>query len=194
MDKFNNYLSKATCCAILLLLPVFINVGQAVGASTQNVNVVNTPLPVAITNTPLPVPLPVSEIANPAFQPFQAYAQFTMGVGSYSISGALFDTPVPAGKRLVIEHVSVIASTMPVQGEPMAAMGATINTGLDAQYYLVLTGQGNLGGAPTFVASQPMRVYANPGGIVNGICYRVNLSEGTAGCNFSISGYLVDIP
>jgi hypothetical protein len=72
MDKFNNLLPKAVCCVILLLLPAFINVGQAVGKPhVQDVNVVNTPnVNANITNSSLPVTGRVGALVQLPSAPF----------------------------------------------------------------------------------------------------------------------------
>jgi hypothetical protein len=174
---------------VVLLLPLaFIGAGQAVAApATPNVNVVNTPT-VLVGNTPLPV----FDVDNPASQPFQASAQFTMsGIGPvFSVTSDI--TVVPAGKMLVIEHVTFIGAT----GSP-GKIGASISNsiaGPGRTHWLVLTEQGALFGTPAFMANQPMRLYAGPGTTVRGHAFRsIDSIDASAGA-FSISGHFVDIP
>jgi hypothetical protein len=178
MEKSNDYITKAACGAMLLLLLAFINVGHAVGASPpSNVNVLNTPLP-------------VHEVANPASQPFQAYVSFSIASGSTSSGPIVLLGVVPPGKRLVIEYVTMLGES---GSGKMAAWISTTVAGVSAQHYLVLTEQGPLYGVPAFAASQPMRVYADPGTEVTGFVIRSD-TTGTADGNISVSGYLVDVP
>lgn len=191
MERFRRYLSKATCCAILLLPLALMDVGRAVAApASSNVNVVNTPT-VIVGNTPL-APLPMFDVDNPASQPFQASAQFTM-TGQPLVFGATSDiTVVPAGKMLVIEHVTFNGAT----GSP-GKMGASISTsigGPETTHWLVVTEQGALAGTPVFMASQPIRLYASPGATVRGHAFRSPDSLDASLGTFSISGHLVDYP
>jgi hypothetical protein len=176
MNKFNNYLYKAACCLILVLLAAFISVGQALGKTgVSDVNIVNTPLP-------------VREVVNPANEPFQAEISFSIPDGSSSETFTL--AVVPAGKRLVVEYATILAEV------PSGKMGARITTTAAGQYaahHLVLTEQGPVYGTPTFVASQTMRVYADPGTGVTGIVVRSD-TAGTFGGLMTISGYFVDVP
>jgi hypothetical protein len=192
MKRLDVYASTLTRCAALLLVAVFIHAGNAVAApATANVNVVNTP-DVNVVNTPnvnvANSTLSVRDAAHPAYQPFQAQAQFAIPTGDSAITFVI--ATVPAGKRLVIEYATVLAEA------GAGTLGARIQTTADgnfAAHHLVLAGQGPLFGVPAFTASQTMRVYADPNTAVTGI---VNRSEttGTAGGQVSISGHLVDIP
>jgi len=179
MNKFKNYLFSAVCCMALLLITASINVGQAVGAQgPQNVNVINTPLP-------------VKEVANPAFQPFQAQGAAAVGADEGSANFVL--TTVPAGKRLVIEYGE--AEGWFADGTKMTAIIATTVGGVTIYHKLVMFDQGIQSGSLTFVAAQPMRLYADPGTTVNGIVSRGDgYPPGGGGWGVTISGYFVDIP
>jgi hypothetical protein len=186
MEKFNIRLSKVACCVILLLLPAFINVGQAVGApAPSNVVIVNTPLP-------------VREVDKPANQPFQAYISLHLDLTETSKSDFF---SVPAGKRLVIEFVSVIGSA--ASGDKMiASITTTLNLNggsgpiVTAQHNLVMIEQGPINDPMNFTAAQPMRVYADPVTDVHANIARTNPTSGTstASATITISGYLIDVP
>jgi hypothetical protein len=102
-------------------------------------------------------------------------------------------TNVPAGKRLVVEHVSVRAELPPGQ-TARAAIAVSLN-GTAANHYLVMVGQGTVIGSPTnravFIASQEMRLYVNPGTGPRVTVERDNANE-VGNASASISGYLVD--
>src|SRR5438552_13850372 len=98
----------------LLLTPILLScfallpIAQA-APYPSNVNVVNTPN-VNVVNTPAS-PVPVRDVDNPARQPFhvEAVAGFADGA---STTGGILIPAVPAGKRLVIEHLSVSAHAL----------------------------------------------------------------------------------
>src|SRR5437899_11619632 len=89
------------------LLPI----AQAAPSPT-NVNVVNTPNVNVVNTTASPVP--VRDVDNPARQPFQAEAMGGFADGA-STTGDIPIGAVPAGKRLVIEHVSAFGRMLPTQ-------------------------------------------------------------------------------
>src|SRR5216117_2665883 len=88
---------------ILLACFALLPIAQA-APSPSNVNVVNTPAS----------PVPVRDVDNPARQPFQAEAVGGFADGA-STTGDILITTVPAGKLLVIEHVSVFGAMLPSQ-------------------------------------------------------------------------------
>jgi hypothetical protein len=180
MNKFKSCLFSAIFCMALLLITASINVGQAEGAQgPQNVNVINTPLPVQVVNP----------VTNPALQPFQATGGSLLSEGQSSLSFVL--VTVPAGKRLVIEHAT--ASGFFGEGNKMIAGIYTTVGGVEVFHNLVMTEQGTINDPVTFTAAQPMRVYADPGTNVIGITQRTPLTGG-GGMGITISGYFVDIP
>jgi len=170
-------------------------VGQAVAApAASNVNVVNTPT-VIVGNTPS-TPLPVFDVDNPASQPFQESAQFTMAGGVSPIFSTISDiTVVPAGKMLVIEHVTFIGGTGPSGAKMFAGISTSISiVAPEKNHFLVLTEQGVIFDNTVFTASQPMRLYAGPGTTVRGNAFRSPDSLGEGPGEFSISGHFVDVP
>jgi hypothetical protein len=218
MEKFNKYLSKAVCCVILLILPAFINVGQAVGApAPANVNVVNTP-DVNVVNNPGVTVLnsptvqsqqsgtwnvgitgsptvtvgntnanPVPVVAIPP-SPFQEEVILVFNSGD---SGAFQPFQVPAGKRLVIEHVSARAAL--TEGQQLTETSIEtlqVGGGSVIKHYFVASFQASVPGVADYYAiSQQTRLYAVGGVQVR--AFRSN-TTGTAQMNISVSGYLVD--
>src|SRR5438445_1232922 len=152
----------------LLLTPILLScfallpIAQA-APSPSNVNVVNTPN-VNVVNTPAS-PVPVRDVDNPARQPFQAQVVGGFADGA-STTGDITIATVPAGKRLVIEHVSVFGMMEQLQ----RLVGGTLfhelghNLGHD---HLPISAQGSnaAGTLDYFVASQLVRFYADPGPI-----------------------------
>jgi len=183
----------------LLLTPILLSCFALLpvvraAPSPSNVNVVNTPNVNVVNTTASPVP--VRDVDNPAKQPFQAEVVGGFADGASS-TGDITIATVPAGKRLVIEHVSAFGTMLPTQ--------KVINGGSDViwadpfstlivQYHWDSQGSNADGSRDYFVASQLVRFYANPGPIQ---CFAER--DSTAGANpnsvtFTISGYLVDCP
>ena len=129
-----------------------------------------------VTNTPAE-PVPVVQLAQ---QPVQ-----------FTLSRGLQEYTVPAGIRLVIEHVSgTISSTDDV------ITGATIRTSVGApilgSHVFQLTLEFSDGSVRLYSFGGPARLYADPGTIVTvGISH---LGSGTPNVNAVVSGYLVDVP
>jgi hypothetical protein len=144
----------------------------------QDVNVVNTPR--------------VSDADNPAKQPFQAS-------GSGEFIGSICDvtiTTVPAGKRLIIEHVSVLGQMTTGQKMITAYIVPRLQGFNDQKHYLTISGQGtdDINGIDYYVASEQVRLYADPGPEVFGFAIRNTNSGISSFVHFVISGYLVDVP
>jgi len=172
----------------LLLTPILLScfallpIAQA-APSPSNVIVVNT--------TASPVPL--RDVDNPARQPFQAEAVGGIADGA-STTGDITLTTVPVGKRLVIEHVSVLGKMLAPQRLVLGGMGSGQPGG--KVHWLDIKVQGSNADATLdyFVASQLVRFYQDPGPVR---CLAER--DSTAGANpasvtFTISGYFVDCP
>ena len=174
----------------LLLTPILLSCFALLpvvraAPSPSNVNVVNTTAS----------PVPVRDVDNPARQPFQAEVVGGFADGA-STTGDITIATVPAGKRLVIEHVSVFGMMLRLQrlvasgtqmheightsrghGPPISAQGSNADGTLDY-----------------FIASQLVRFYADPGPIS---VFAERDSFGGANpdsVTFTISGYFVDCP
>lgn len=145
------------------------------------------PDPVIVTNTPLFM----RDVDNPARQPFQMGFPFTMNSGTQQVFQSF---TVPAGKRLVIEYVSMGSGSVPV-GQHLFIIITTTVGAVGAFHFVAVTPQGSIpppNAADTFVASQPMRVYADPGTTVT-IQMQRDSADGACGPNLTVSGYLVDV-
>jgi hypothetical protein len=191
----------------------------AAGGQTSNVRVVNTPaepVPTSATGTttvagtvgatqsgPWSVdvtntaasPVPFRDVDNPARQPFRAQVVAGFADGA-SITGNITIATVPAGKRLIIEHVWAFAK-IPV-GQKVIEGGVVLEDDPHATAiaHFRWDGQGtNAGGTlDYFVASDAVRVSANPGPTQ---CFaeRDNVTGASPdSVTFTISGYFVDCP
>jgi hypothetical protein len=119
----------------------------------------------------------------------QAFTEIEPGAYDQGV----FFKRVPAGKRLVIEHVSVRAELPP--GQTARATIVVYLDGESVSHYLVMVDQGTVISEPTnrvvFVASQPIQLYVDPGPEPAVNVERDNATE-LGNAYASISGQLVD--
>jgi hypothetical protein len=179
---------------IVALLVITTGVGNS-AAPTQNVNVVNTPSvgiagtpTVQVGNTPTS-PVPVGNV-NDARNPFQRRVAFDIVGTTQGDAGII----VPAGKRLVIEHISARAQG-PVGVKYFGSIQVVAWPGeQQAIHYLVFNFQGTFGDVDEYTASQPLRAYADVN--VPPATFTVTRSDitGSSHIEMDISGYLVDVP
>lgn len=164
---------------------------QGTSTVSGNVSVTNTPN-VNVVNEAL-----VRNSDNPALQPVHVKAIARLSVdGSWVFGGALA-YEVPAGKRLVIEHVDGTGF--------LAGAGTTgrliVTLGVDGGSQFINHGVG-ISSDPLpctvtqacVVIAQPMRVYANPGDRI-GLQVNGKLSPAAANSfvELSVNGHLVDL-
>lgn len=147
----------------------------------QNVNVVNTPLPV--------------EVTNPAPQSVQHKCVCVIP----NLSQITTDTvTVPSGRRLVIEFVSVRAY-LPTGQTPEVQIftgtgGFPSGTTTSFGHWIALPVTPIPSGPDDFYhASQPVQLYADPGSSVTIHVARFQ-SSGTAVFEVGFSGHLVTLP
>jgi hypothetical protein len=176
------------------------------GQPTQNVKVVNPasePVPVTGTVTvanlgssPLPVtgtvtvsnlgtnPLPVSDSNNPAKQPFQ----IEMSTTDFFVPDRF---TVPAGKRLVIEMVTIHNL---LEGTNCYANRVTLSTsvrGVEMRHFFFPEHRGTRSDLSFYGVSLVTRLYADPGTVVR-------IGDLFLGCSirstgWTISGHLIEV-
>lgn len=206
MNKFFNYLVAFAMPSILMVVilnsPAFGQAEKAdkskiVGIDPQNniVRLPNTPenpLSVKVENTPVRKPFQTRIIVTPA------------GIGN---SSALL--PIPAGKRLVIEHVSAIARCPAGLKMEINFSSYFDNDGNgvggveDITFHrIALIDQGVFGDTFIATASQKMLVFADEriGTASYGVSVQARLSamppagSGTIQAQLTFTGYLEDLP
>ena len=204
----------------LMLCATAVLVSNAVLAGDKNVNVANTP-DVNVANTPdvnvanMPdvnvanspdvnvanvpdvyiindatSPVPVLDVNN-AMVPFQSRLSFSINAGS---TQEQIDIPVPAGKRLIIDHVS--SRVQGPTGEQYIAQVQTSvfgNGSTRGVHWLVLTPQTSIPGLDIYTASQPMRISAQPSTPSALFIVTRKSSAGTSFAEVTISGSLADL-
>lgn len=128
-----------------------------------------------------------------AKQPFQLSVDVALAVGVFHNNESPREFAVPAGKRLIIEHVSYHAM-LDLTDRPQYSMRTTVN-GEHAFHTLVpVDNSPPFLDHALFVASQQMRIYADPDTVVQHYFARGIAENRPALINLGISGYLVDVP
>jgi hypothetical protein len=186
MKRFNKYYVFVLTCVLMLASALALTSAYAESPVPVDVNVVNQANVNVINKVDNPVP--VGDVQNPAFNPFQVDTRFSLGRGEGAAEAVLPGAGQP-GQRVVIEHVTVAASVP--EGQQIVAY---IKVG-EIEHSLVLTSQGNWGNSRRLRASQPIRLYSVGGG--DGIAFagvERSSSSGSASFYFTVSGYLVDLP
>ena len=141
-------------------------------------------------------PVPVQDVDNPAFQP---YATECWG-GSNNATGFVipcFLGAVPAGKRLVIETVSgtlmMRPGTKPTSIKLLnSTSGRITNNYFPATFQNSVMNQSNIYIGDSFTVNQSVRLYVDAG-----YNPEVVISSGfinMESCDFTVSGYLVNVP
>lgn len=204
------HVSLLRIAATLAALPLLPALGYAQGSPTGlpsalNVNVTNTPLPVtgvvsgqvAVTNTPQVVvanqpqvvvtnnsanPVPTRDVNNPARQPFV----FSASCESNNSNGCNVTSPtVPAGKRLVLQHVNgsiqLFGTTAQVQ-EFRLFVGST---------YLTMPPRlvNSFSGLINYAVNEPVLMFVEPG---SKVLVQASGTEIRLIATAFLSGYLVD--
>jgi hypothetical protein len=178
--------------------------------NTPNVKVTNTPtvnvnsLPavqlapgaaVAVSGTPTVEignaagnPVPVHDPATPGRTPFQTTINITVDDG---VSGGNGLVSVPAGKRLVIEYASAFGGTL--SGDTLTfSIFTQDSANTNFIHYLPATQVVDLGARHSFIAGQTVKLYSNPGSLVDLRLDRTT-PAGPVSAFFSISGFLEDV-
>lgn len=184
MNKLTNkLLMLAALFAVFAIAPV-ASYGQSKPDETKNVNVINTPN-VKVTNTPKVLNANDSNIF-----------QETRVNNNLNESLEVFSYTVPLGKRLVVEFASVSASVG--KGEKVEAFIRGGNGFTDADHPILMNFQVTIGVNDLLAGAQLMKMYAEPGTVVNIVILRrdaANTGAVSSGARLSssISGYLVDV-
>lgn len=172
------YLALIGTLAVTTARPAYT---QGNGRGGPDVRVVNTPAePVPVTlqgaaQIDTSTPLPVREVDNPNRVPFQI--ELTREESEFE---------VPAGKRLVIEHVSGEYNTDAPRS--FVSLGTTSgDPPLFVEHHFVPEVTGTFNGFSDHLFSLAARLYANPGTVVRAF------GGGATSLSVAISGYLVDV-
>ena len=98
---------------------------------------------------------------------------------------------VPAGKRLIIEFVTVKITLPNGQAATFASLNTAYPTSVNRTITLTSAGNDNVGNA-TFVATHKVFVILDPGQFLQASAFRNSLTGG-GNIAMTVSGYLADI-
>lgn len=158
--------------------------------NNQGVIVENTaanPVPVNVQNQ-----VTTKGADNPAFQPF---AKDVVDVPAFPGPNDTVTFDVPAGKRLVIELVTIRGTLSSGNTLAIAIIKTLQPDGSTVTHGLTIPPLGTSStGLPTYSLTHPLRLYAEPGVGSVSIFVARNGDGPTFSVGASISGYLVDIP
>jgi hypothetical protein len=132
----------------------------------------------------------VKDVDHPARQPFADIKAISFDDGEAQ-DNTEFD-PVPAGKRLVIETVTV--RTQAAAGQIWDVTMFVTTNGLPIAHTLELSTFQTLGDIDIRTATLPVRFYADPGTQVTVHAHRQYGTFGSAGVNITVSGHHVSVP
>ncbi|HZM90196.1 MAG TPA: hypothetical protein VFF31_26995 [Blastocatellia bacterium] len=184
MMKIKSYLMAAVGFGILV---GSIILAQPFVSHSQNQV---PPIPVEVINTPLEIR---TVEAPPCCVPRQPFRKLVGLVGDNGENAAFSNFVVPGGKRLVIENVSVLGS-LPHGEQLQVGFNYSSSPSFVIRQDFPVTFQMSEALPPQdfYVASQQMRVYVDPGSVVELRAFR-NPTHGAFKVEFSISGFLVDL-
>lgn len=100
---------------------------------------------------------------------------------------------VPAGKRAVIEFISMQCGVVPPDTITAIQLFFPLSNGF-IHYFLPISKQGDIGDflQQSWVAGQPVRIYADEGKISLSVRHS-SQNPGVSGCEVSISGHTIDV-
>ena len=158
--------------------------------NSQGVIVENTaanPVPVNVQHQ-----VTTKDADNPAFQPF---AKYVADVPAFPGPNDTVTFDVPAGKRLVIELVTINGTLSSGNTLAVVIIKTLQPDGSTVTHHLTIPPLGkDINGRPTYCLTHPLRLYAEPGVGSVSIFVARDGDGSTFSVGASISGYLVDIP
>ena len=160
--------------------------------STTVVNPQTNPVPATIVN-PAASPALKSRVDEPGRTP---YAISIVNPSSSQVSCAgqgfcdLFSPPIPAGQRLVIQHISGLVDSVPDPGTPIGVLLQSSTNNAFNAFFISVALRG--GGAVYSQFDQPVLVYVDAGGAALVDLRAPNLNTNFIIVNISLTGYLID--
>jgi hypothetical protein len=166
------------------------NTPSVIVSNTPSVTVSNTPS-VTVSNQPTVKLAAGSTVEITPAQPFVARTVVNVVLGDV-IGTASID--LPASQRFVVEYVAVRCRSG--LGQKMEVQFQAQTNGVTGNYTIPVQYQGSTAGLDTNFGSQLVKVYADPASQLTMDIHRHGSPalDGTANCDYSFSGYLVNGP
>lgn len=172
--------------------PAYTQSGQPVGPNVKVINTPSEPVPVTLQGTTqidTANPIPVFDIDSGARDPGTGESEMHLLEGGIQANATL--SVVPEGKRFVIEYVSA-AARMGGNVQRARLVIRTITNGVVRKHFIAF-GQANEHFDANTVASQAVRIYADPGSVVSCTFFRDGNPFFTADCSVTLSGHYVTL-
>jgi hypothetical protein len=173
--KVTAALPLMTACALI--------VGSPDARAQTQVDIVN----------PLPVPVRTTVPAAPHQRSVNSNVWTNAGSGTTSFINFSGLWGIPAGRVFVVEHVSLRVRVNPGERISVSVTCQGTPAGLSA-HRLVLTSQGTFDGFEHLAGTTPLRCYTNNSLLVNIIRNSQKPLTLVANTEFSVSGFLADVP
>jgi hypothetical protein len=149
-----------------------------------------TALKVFVTNTP-DDPVPVRDVDLSRRELYQATYGGALAEGE--ANGCLASFEVPAGKRLMVEYVTLLADARTDQAVTFSL--AITNSDNTAYVHHAINAHRTEPGSLWYIASDPLKAYGGPGSLVClSVSRNASPTDGLVNASFTVSGYLVDVP
>jgi hypothetical protein len=175
MNRFRNALLATAAALLIVQALLFTGPGQALAQDVASVLIANTAAN----------PVPVRDVDN-GQQPVIVQGAFGIGTGQFNGSGSLLT--VPAGKRLVIETVSIFFGIPQGQFLEQLALGAGFHS-----FQLTPPRKGTSTGTDYYGGTFAFRTYFDPGAKVTVSAVR-SANSGSTIINVTMSGYYINVP
>jgi hypothetical protein len=132
----------------------------------------------------------VRDVENPARQPFVVEGPVNFDTKELSVDIG----EVPAGKRAVIEFISMLCQTeSPDTIVFVQFLFRNAATNGFPHYHLPIAKQGDPGVFQSWVAAQPVRIYADEGKIAVQVGRSNQTLSSRNGCFVNVSGHTIDV-
>jgi hypothetical protein len=165
----------------LLVITSLINPSSAQAQFSNPVRVLNTPTQ----------PVPNRDVDQPARQAFDAQATVAIPANAFGGS-ATFNFTIPAGKRAVVEYVSLLGELPTGQQVALFRLQGVLNN-QGTEHYVPVIKQVTGASLDRFVAGQPVTIYADPS-LISVEVGRSSTSVVSTQFLVRISGHFVTMP
>ncbi len=145
------------------------------------------PVPVTVSNT-----VQNRDVDSSARQPVETSAETILTQNSAGGFGSVLVYTVPAGKRLVVESVSLFAKYLNFDRAGYTVNVENVDSSNRSLSFTAFTAGPGTGA--TSAATQPMRLHVEPGNRVVVTVFDSHQIGDLVAFDVSLSGYLVDVP
>lgn len=177
-----------TCPTLVLVFSAGLLSTPALAQNSKDVNVVNTPT-VNVLNTPgvNVLSMPLVTIDTPVRTPYQ----ITVSTQDWTSNSVNMIVEVPAGNRLVIEHISAFAFMHPEVELSSLAIFPIVNNQSATHFFTLPETAPGFTGSNTYAGGQSVRLYADQSFLARFTKVSVGGSLTLGSASLTVSGYLI---